>query len=275
MRMIFYLTYEFFKNIMKKLSRLSSSQSRIIHQLNHWQVYLIILSTIFFMGCAQPIKNDFQHQNLKSANQTIFRKYGAQIKARFLHKFEAQHIHFPAHYLALIGLKYEQKLEVWAKNKLGPWKKITTYPLTATSGTIGPKLFENDEQIPEGLYKVTWLNPLSQLHLSLKLNYPNSFDRYYARLDKRVRLGGNIFIHGKSTSVGCLAIGDVAIEELYWMVAKTGLTHTEVILAPQDLRIKMNPKQIDAIWWYPQRIQQIKKALQRFNTAVLSERISR
>ncbi|HEY0370843.1 MAG TPA: L,D-transpeptidase [Thermoanaerobaculia bacterium] len=58
-----------------------------------------------------------------------------------------------------------------------------------------------------------------------------------AQRDRRTNLGGDIFIHGKAVSIGCVALGDRAIEELFTLVAQTGHTKVRVILAPNDLRV--------------------------------------
>ena len=72
--------------------------------------------------------------------------------------------------------------------------------------------------------------------LSMKINYPNTFDKAQARRERRDNLGGDIFIHGNHLSVGCLAIGDDAIEELFSLSYAVGLRNIKVIIAPNDLR---------------------------------------
>ena len=42
-------------------------------------------------------------------------------------------------------------------------------------------------------------------------------------------------IHGGAASIGCLAIGDEAVEELFVLAALTGLDHIELVIAPSDL----------------------------------------
>jgi len=80
------------------------------------------------------------------------------------------------------------------------------------SGKLGPKRREGDKQVPEGVYFVDRFNPQSRFHLSLGINYPNASDR--VRSDRN-RPGGDIFIHGDNKSIGCLAITDPLIEEVY------------------------------------------------------------
>jgi hypothetical protein len=140
-------------------------------------------------------------------------------------------ISYPPERLTLVGLKQEKMLEVWASDR-SDWKLVRTYPVLAASGDLGPKLREGDLQVPEGVYRLTELNPRSSYHLSVRVDYPNSLDRAVAQRDGRTNLGGDIFIHGKAVSVGCVAIGDAAIEELYLILADTGLHNTGLILAP-------------------------------------------
>jgi murein L,D-transpeptidase YafK len=108
--------------------------------------------------------------------------------------------------------------------------------MLAASGKPGPKLAEGDLQVPEGLYRIESLNPNSSYHLSLRLDYPNEFDRDRAHEDGRIRLGGDIMIHGSNVSIGCIAIGDAAIEEVFVLAAGIGHENVEVILSPSELR---------------------------------------
>ena len=68
----------------------------------------------------------------------------------------------------------------------------------------------------------------------MKLNYPNEFDLEQAKADGRGSPGTHIFIHGKASSVGCLAMGDAAIEELFVLAATVGLGAVSVVIAPYD-----------------------------------------
>ena len=68
------------------------------------------------------------------------------------------------------------------------------------------------------------------------MSYPNEFDRAKATADNRDRMGGDIMIHGGAASVGCLAMGDPAAEDLFVLAARTGLENISVILSPYDFR---------------------------------------
>jgi murein L,D-transpeptidase YafK len=143
----------------------------------------------------------------------------------------ARGIAYPPPELVLVGLKAERMLEVWARAG-ERWTLYRSYPVLAASGGPGPKLREGDLQVPEGVYRLTHLNPASSYHLSIRVDYPNAFDRERGAQDGRRALGGDIYIHGKAVSTGCLAIGDEKIEELFTLVADTGLAHARIVLAP-------------------------------------------
>ena len=70
----------------------------------------------------------------------------------------------------------------------------------------------------------------------MMINYPNNFDRLQASKEGRRKLGNNIFLHGKAFSVGCLAVGNKAIDELFLLTYRVGLNHVKLIIAPNDLR---------------------------------------
>jgi murein L,D-transpeptidase YafK len=140
-------------------------------------------------------------------------------------------IAYPPPSLTLVGLKAERELQAWARGAAG-WVLYRSYPVLAASGGAGPKLREGDRQVPEGVYRLTHLNPASSYHLSIRVDYPNAFDRARGAEDGRETLGGDIYVHGKAVSIGCLAIGDENIEELFTLMADTGLANARIVLAP-------------------------------------------
>jgi murein L,D-transpeptidase YafK len=165
--------------------------------------------------------------------------------------------------LALLAFKQEKMVEVWGKTE-SCWNKIKIYPFTATSGNPGPKLRQGDKQIPEGLYRITFLNPNSSYHLSLKIDYPNTFDKKMAKKEGRTNLGGDIFFHGRAATVGCIPIGDKAIEELFFLVQDVGMEHVQVIIAPVDFRNSVEKPEIPGIEWDKLLYDKIEQALEPF-----------
>jgi murein L,D-transpeptidase YafK len=143
-------------------------------------------------------------------------------------------------------------LEIYARSGTNDFNFIRAYPVRAASGVAGPKLREGDRQVPEGIYKIELLNPNSSYHLSLRVGYPNDFDRAQARKENRTKLGGDIMIHGAAVSIGCLAMGDETAEDLFVLAADTGIEHIKVIFSPVDFRAgKSVPKDVKLPDWTP------------------------
>lgn len=115
--------------------------------------------------------------------------------------------------------KYEQELEVWVNNsEKKEYYLYKKYSICKISGTLGPKRKEGDYQVPEGFYYINDFNPKSKYKKSLGINYPNESDKILSTYKK---LGGNIYIHGDCVSVGCIAIGNKFIEELFLICIRT------------------------------------------------------
>src|SRR5262249_62323818 len=107
--------------------------------------------------------------------------------------FAARGVPYPPSGVTLIALKEEGRLELWAGGAAG-WRFVRSYLIRAASGRLGPKLRQGDRQVPEGLYGLDLLNPDSQYHLSMRLGYPNDFDRAPAPEGGRTLLRGHIMI---------------------------------------------------------------------------------
>ena len=82
--------------------------------------------------------------------------------------------------------KLESELELWVE-KDGRFERFATYPICLWSGRLGPKLRQGDRQVPEGVYRIEAFNPDSRYHLSLRLDYPNDFDRARAIGERSTR----------------------------------------------------------------------------------------
>jgi hypothetical protein len=171
----------------------------------------------------------------KRAVEDILRGYGPAAEGRLRAPFEKAGVAYPPPRIALLAFKEEKRLELWAGKGKG-WAFIRSYAILAASGKAGPKLRRGDRPVPEGLYRIEALNPNSSYHLSMKLDYPNADDCARAKEDGRADLGGDIMIHGKDVSIGCLAVGDPAIEELFVLAARVGIGNVAAIVAPCDLR---------------------------------------
>lgn len=183
----------------------------------------------------------------KTTVSAAVQTHGEAARRRMRPYFDAAGVAYPPQKVTLLGLKDSARLELWAETVMGP-VLIRVYPIRALSGSAGPKLREGDRQVPEGLYQIEGVNPNSLYHLSLKLNYPNDFDRYHANIERRANPGSNIFIHGKAVSVGCLAMGDEVIEELFVLTWDIGKSNIQVAIAPTDPRGKKLSTAIKPAW---------------------------
>lgn len=163
-------------------------------------------------------------------------EFGPGARERWKPYFHAAGVNYPPARLVLAGFKHEMTLQVFGANKRGRLKLIRELPIVRGSGVLGPKTREGDGQVPEGLYKIELLNPNSSYHLSLRINYPNREDRRIARQEGRTNLGGDIMIHGRDVSIGCLAMGDLAAEDLFVLAAENWPREIPVILSPLDFR---------------------------------------
>jgi murein L,D-transpeptidase YafK len=144
---------------------------------------------------------------------------------------------WPVDQVYLRVFKQERVVELWGSNRSrDPMVLVKTLPVCAASGELGPKRREGDLQVPEGLYEVAEFNPFSSYHLALKLSYPNASDRL--RSDRR-HPGGLIYLHGDCASIGCIAVEDGPVEELYLIASDS---------RRRPLRIDVFPARLTRRW---------------------------
>jgi murein L,D-transpeptidase YafK len=113
------------------------------------------------------------------------------------------------------AFKAEKVLELWIQPRgRGPYVRFAAWPICATSGVPGPKLAEGDRQVPEGVYAIpaSAMNNASDYHLSMDTGYPNAYDRALGRT------GSEIMVHGRCASIGCLAMTDPVIDQVWTLV---------------------------------------------------------
>ncbi|HZO13913.1 MAG TPA: L,D-transpeptidase family protein [Polyangiaceae bacterium] len=143
--------------------------------------------------------------------------------------FERAGVSLPPAQFLLRAYKQERELEVWAASSADePLVHVTTYAICAASGELGPKRREGDQQVPEGFYKIEYLWPDSDFYLAMKVGYPNVSDKI---LGNPTAPGGDIMIHGACASIGCLAMSDERIQELWVMAShaqKRGRIHVHI-----------------------------------------------
>jgi murein L,D-transpeptidase YafK len=227
-------------------------------------ISVVILTFVFRSHLKKYLAVGFQTAKGRKTVQDRLEQYGHTVQERLLPYFEATKISYPPKQVVLVGLKHKKILEVWACGQENRFSLIQTYPILAASGRLGPKLKEGDRQVPEGLYRIVSLNPNSMFHLSLRLNYPNEFDREQAKRENRTNLGGDIMIHGSNVSIGCLAMGDEVAEDLFILAAETGIDNISVILSPVDFRKNTFPEVTHTLpEWTDVLYEQIKQKLSK------------
>ena len=119
-------------------------------------------------------------------------------------------------HILIVAYKESKTLELYGKAVHGQkYELLKTYPICALSGKLGPKRREGDKQTPEGLYFLERFNANSRFHLSLQVSYPNESDRI--KTENPNAPGSDIMIHGGCASIGCLAMTDDVIKEIYVM----------------------------------------------------------
>lgn len=202
--------------------------------------------------------------------EDVLQIYGANATRKLNTYFVRANVSFPPKEITLVALKQEKKLELWARDNK-EFRLIHTYNIQAASGVAGPKLRLGDKQVPEGIYRIDGLNPNSHYHLSMKLNYPNEFDLFHAEMEGRTEPGSDIFIHGRAVSIGCLAMGDETIEELFVLTAQTGAENVKVVIAPHDPRLyplKADSEQLPL--WTTELYANISREINALSTTVKS-----
>ncbi len=214
---------------------------------HYWSPLLMAL--LVFRVAGADTLSKLRHYRSSFTVKEALAFYGAYAGHRLRERFADAGVAYPPDKVRLVAIKHPGVLEMWARKGDDAWRFIHEYPVLAASGTRGPKLREGDLQVPEGVYRIVGLNPNSAFHLSLKLNYPNRFDRRQAHRERRLHPGSNIYIHGKRKSKGCLAMGDRAIEELFVMAADVGIRNVEVVIAPYDFRRRaIRLRAVDPPW---------------------------
>jgi len=109
--------------------------------------------------------------------------------------------------------KEERTLELWVK--MGEqYQLLNSYNICNYSGGLGPKRREGDFKSPEGFYTVdrSQLKPDSRFYKAINIGFPNEYDRAHGYNGKY------LMIHGACVSVGCYAMTDSGIDEIFQFV---------------------------------------------------------
>lgn len=193
---------------------------------------LILFATALLGACMAPAdRAETARINTAAAIQKLFPEGISKVRQVYFRAF-----------------KEERALELWAgEARGGALRLVKTYKIAGMSGGPGPKRMKGDKQVPEGVYTIDRFNPWSRFHLSLGINYPNASDR--ARTTA-ADPGGDIFIHGNVKSIGCLAMTDPVIEEIYTIataVRRHGAIRVDIF--PFRMNAKFDPPESHAELW--------------------------
>jgi murein L,D-transpeptidase YafK len=78
------------------------------------------------------------------------------------------------------------------------------------------------------------MNPWSNYHLSFNLGFPNEYDRSHNRT------GNGLMVHGRCDSMGCFAMTDNRMEEIYT------LTHATLAGGQEAFSVHVFPFRMDS-----------------------------
>ena len=202
---------------------------------------LLIISLVAF-----PTAN-LQAEECRIPSSKTSQEAYSRVAPRLIHEMQNMGIRLGAPVFIRI-FKKEKQLEVWARKGLS-YNLFKTYTICHHSGTLGPKLKEGDKQSPEGFYTVaaSQLNPFSRYHLSFNIGFPNEFDRSHNRT------GSALMVHGRCSSVGCFAMTDFRMEEIYTIVESamiSGQLQVPVHIFPFHMTWENMAAHSDSKWIY-------------------------
>jgi murein L,D-transpeptidase YafK len=165
------------------------------------QALALLIAVLAVTGCSQFVGDNRQNVPLPKALVERLAAVGSS----------------PAEPMMIRVFKQSSELEVWKRTTGGQYALVKTYAICKWSGALGPKIQEGDYQSPEGFYDVMpgHMNPKSAYWLSFNVGFPNKFDRAWGRT------GSNLMVHGDCKSVGCFAMTDEGVKELYALVRES------------------------------------------------------
>lgn len=199
---------------------------KMIVEKFHNRIIIIFIAVILCSFITSPsfFKQQLKFPRVKEAYNHSYNQIRSKLKVLKIKQSAVN--------ILLIGYKQEKTLEIYIRNNAGIFTLFNTYKVCSQSGDLGPKFKSGDNQTPEGFYFIDRFNPSSNFYLSLGINYPNSADKHRSSASN---LGGDIFIHGDCVSIGCLAMTDNVIKEIYILsvfAKNAGQSKIPVIIAP-------------------------------------------
>jgi len=109
--------------------------------------------------------------------------------------------------------KEERMLDLYVK--MGEtYQLLDSYRICNYSGGLGPKQRQGDLKSTDGFYNVSrnQLKPDSRFYKAINIGFPNAYDRAHGYEGKY------LMIHGACVSVGCYAMTDTGIDEIFQFV---------------------------------------------------------
>lgn len=182
--------------------------------------FLFISSVVLAQDDSRSFRNfQFSFSRVTGAYNTFNDSLG--------HMFRRKGLSYPPKDIYVRSFKAQNELELWARdNSTDEYTLVKNYRICALSGILGPKRWEGDRQVPEGFYFIEEFNPSSDYYLSMLINYPNYSDLLFAN---KTKPGGDIYIHGGCSTIGCLPMTNNVIQELYIICLNSKLNGQENI----------------------------------------------
>lgn len=175
------------------------------------RIYIIIFiacfsSVIYAQSKELAYKTaQLKHQKVKEAYDTKWESLKMELQASNINSSDFD--------IYIRVFKADKLAEVWMRTKGEvKYRLFKSYDICANSGELGPKRSDDDNQVPEGFYKIETLNPKSNYHLSMKINYPNSSDLI---LKKGLNPGSAVMLNGDCAAIDGLSMSNDKIAELY------------------------------------------------------------
>jgi murein L,D-transpeptidase YafK len=199
-----------------------------------------LLVLLLLAGAGQGIQ-----PGVPANSRTIRAEQAASVRLRPLLNAQSLALGAP---VCLRVFKEERVLEVWLRTDAGQFRLLKSYPICTFSGGLGPKLARGDGQSPEGFYSVRpgAMNPASRYHLSFDVGYPNAYDR------AKGRTGSALMVHGACVSIGCYAMTDPTIEEIWTVMAaafRNGQREIPVQLLPFRMSVESLARHRSDPWY--------------------------
>lgn len=197
----------------------------------------MIKQTSIFLVLAMIAVSGSQAQDIPSSSRS--RAAVQKATTRLIPRLQAKEMHLGQPVFIRI-FKEEAELELWLEDD-GRYNLFQSWPIAAFSGNLGPKTKQGDCQAPEGFYFVppAMMNPVSQFHLSFNLGYPNRYDRSHGYT------GSALMVHGNEVSIGCYAMTDLVIEEI-WTLIDAAFTAGQPYFRVHSFPFRMTPENMVA-----------------------------